>query len=79
MPPYSYDWDYMWICNTQGVQVQVEECDTWNQGGTGSSWSKTVSSDFFDMKIRLTITDSDSPANQDTDYLIVDIYDPSEL
>jgi len=79
VPPYSYDWDYMWICNTQGVQVQVEECDTWNQGGTGSSWSKTVSSDFFDMKIRLTITDSDSPANQDTDYLIVDIYDPSEL
>ncbi len=79
VPPYTYDWDFMWVCNAQGIKIQVEECDTWNQGGTGSSWSKTVSSDFFDMKIRMTITDSDLPANQDIDSLIVDIYDPSEL
>jgi hypothetical protein len=41
--------------------------------GTGSSWSKTVTSDLFDMKIRLTATDSDSPPKQDSVIQIVDI------
>lgn len=68
----TYQWDYMWICN--GLSIQVEGCDTWNQGGTSSSWSKTVTGDLFDMKIRLTATDGDS--NQDIVYLIVDVYEP---
>lgn len=71
--PYSYNWEYMWICNAQSIGIQVETCDDWNQGGTGSPWSKTVISDLFDMKIRLTATDSDSPPKQNSVIQTVDI------
>lgn len=72
--PYTYDWDYLFICNEASVTPQVETCDTWNQGGTSFSWQKSVSGAEFDMKIRLTVTDSDSPTSQVIKFLIVDIF-----
>ncbi len=74
--PYSFSWEYMWICNQQGIGIQVEECNTWNNGGTNSSFSKTATGDNFDLKIKLTITDDDAPENEHIIYLTVDIIDP---
>ncbi|MDA1029523.1 MAG: hypothetical protein O3B41_10800 [Bacteroidetes bacterium] len=74
--PYGYIWEYMWICGAQGIGIQVEECNTWNGGGTSSSFSKTASGDNFDLKIKLIVTESSSSTVQDTVYLTVDIIDP---
>jgi hypothetical protein len=74
--PYTYIWEYMWICGSQSIGIQVETCDTWNSGGTNSSLSKTASGDNFDLKVKLIISDSDSPSVEDTVYLTVDIIDP---
>jgi hypothetical protein len=65
--PYTYDWDYMLTCSTLALPVPLlEECDTWNQGGTGASWSHTISDDGYDLKIRLTVHDSDSDSGQES-------------
>ena len=72
---YSYDWDYLWICNSQSLSIRIETCGQWNQGGTDWQWSKSVSGAEFDMKIRVTVTDSNSPVYTRVEYLIVDIID----
>ncbi|GMQ83154.1 MAG: hypothetical protein BMS9Abin05_2641 [Rhodothermia bacterium] len=76
-PSYTYDWDYLFICNGQSLELnpRVEQCDTWNQGGTSSTYQKSVSGAEFDMKLRLTVTDSASPPVQDIAYLVVDIWE----
>lgn len=73
--PYTYDWDYLLMCSSQGLVIYAEECGTWYQGGTSSSWSKSLSGDQFDLKIRVTATDSDNPAYSTTKEKIVDIVD----
>lgn len=66
----------MWICGSQGIGIQVEECNTWNPSGTSSSFSKTATGDNFDLKKKLIVTESSSSTVQDTVYLTVDIIDP---
>jgi hypothetical protein len=73
--PYAYDWDYKLLCNSQGIEYRVEQCDTWYQGGFGSSWSHSLSGAEFDLKIRLTVADSDSPSYSKVIYKVVDILD----
>ena len=66
----------MWVCGSQSIGIQVEECNTWNSGGTSSSFSKTASGDDFDLKIKLIVTESSTSTVQDTVFLVVDIIDP---
>lgn len=73
--PYTFDWDYLLICDTQGFSIRVEECDTWNQGGTAWNWSHTVTGALFNLKIRLTVSDAGSPSFSMQKIIVVDILD----
>lgn len=71
--PYTFDWDYLLICDTQSLSIRVEECDTWNQGGTAWNWSHTVNGSLFDLKIRLTVSDASSPSFSSQETIVVNI------
>lgn len=73
--PYSYDWDYMLDCESAPLGILVEQCDVWYQGGTGSSWSHSLSGSSYDLIIRLKVVDSDNPAYDRTETKTVYITD----
>ena len=72
--PYTYDWDYQLLCGgglgpDSDIGPLDVSCDTWHQGSTTNSFSRSVNGSNTDLKLRLTVTDNSSSV--ETEYKTV--------
>ncbi len=55
---YTYSWEYKLTCSFGSADESEVACGQWHPGGTGSSFTRSTSSSFESLELKLTVTDT---------------------